>query len=172
MKSLSHIRITKTERGYVLRERVVNLLTILPIALLMIGVGVYELYRFANGQGGGHMLEYICVPLLLGMGCFLIASVGRKLVLDEFGIRGYVWGIPTRCISWAQVKGFGVKEQISNGRYGKTTSYYIYFTSVRGKTFGRHCLRMEISKKDFREFRGSPLRAYVKWRRGNSTNDE
>ena len=173
MGSLSCIRVTQTDRGYILRERWVNLLLHLPISLLMIGVGVYDLYCHPLERDGRSMGNAILGLAVLGVGIFfLVARTGQKLVLDESGVRHYVWGIPVRRISWEQVVSFGAHKRTGRSRYGETTYYYLYFSSDRRKTAGWHCLRLEISQKDFREFRGSPLRAYIKRCKGNAVSDE
>jgi hypothetical protein len=174
MKSLSRIRVTKTDCGYILRERVMNLLLHLPISLLMSVGGVYYLYCLSRERDGQQMLNGILGLVLLGTGLFfLVALTGQKLVLDEFGVRHYVWGIPVRRMSWEQVVSFGVRKYTGHSaRYGDSSYYYLYFSPFRRKTSGWRCLRLEVSQKDYKEFRGSPLQAYIKRRKGDVTSDE
>ncbi len=163
---MKHIKIEKTDTGYVLYHSKFFQGMMSLLFLLMLSVAALPWVAFAISgmpdETGELWLAIVCSVGLGGIGgYFFCVSLGQRVVVDNNGVRLYRFGRCKREMPWKYVKSWGITSVLMRPRYHHKEQYYLYFSAKAGERSGKNCIVVAIHPDEKQMLRRAELNDFV-----------
>ena len=163
---MKHIRIEKTDTGYIFRHGKIfqGMMTLFFLMMLSFAALPWVIFAVIGMPDavGTLLLALVCTAGLGGIGCYFFSvSVGQSVLVDHEGVRVFHFGRCKREMPWRYVKSWGVTSVQVRPKYRYKEQYYLYFSSKSGERYGKHCITVAIDPREKLELRRVGLYDFV-----------